>query len=263
MPVNTISVAAGTRSAPVFVSAGSSVSVTPSSGGTVLVEYTTGSATDVKNNVATWANWPMGATVVPRTDIANEPMMIRATATTASASLSINDGPGLVGALLRDWASQSNIGTVAVLGQQHLPVSKSDLDANESAALYTLTIPGGTLGPNSALVITTLWTVPTSAATKRLRHRFGGNVLLNVDLTTSVAFQYQYVIRNRNSLSSQIAQPNNTLAYSPFGSSAVQTFAVDFSASQDFTITAQWPVAGAGANNITLESAIVEHLFGA
>ena len=263
MPAQSIPVLAGTRSAPVFVSAGSSVSVTPASGGTVLVEYTTGSATDVQNNVATWANWPMGATVVARTDIANEPMMIRATATNAAAKLTLNDGPGLIGALVRDWASQSNIGTVAVLGQQHLPVSKSDLDANESAALYTLTIPGGTLGPNSTLAITTLWTVPSSAATKRLRHRFGGNVLLNVDLATSVAFQYKYIIRNRNSLSSQIAQPNNTLPYSTFGASAVQTFAVDFSASQDLTITAQWPVAGAGANNITLESAIVEHLFGA
>lgn len=152
---------------------------------------------------------------------------------------------------------------IILLGQQHVAASKSDLDANESASLYTLELPGSTLGPNSALRITQLWTVPTGAATKRLRGRFGGVVLWNIDLSTHVTYHYMFILRNRNSRASQVAQPNNTAPWGTFASNAVQTFSVDFAAAQTLTITAQWPVAGAGSNNITLESVTVEHLPGA
>ena len=155
------------------------------------------------------------------------------------------------------------VGTPVVIWQNHTAQSKSDADAAESAALYTLDLPANTLGPNSTLRITTLWTVPNSAATKRLRGRFGGNVLWNLDLTTHLTFQMIYLIRNRNSRASQIAQANSTTVYGPIGSVGVQAFTLDFSTAQQLTVTAQWPVAGAGANNITLESTIVEHLYGA
>lgn len=149
-----------------------------------------------------------------------------------------------------------------ILGQQNLPQSKSDANASESASLFTLDIPANTLGPNSSLEIMTLWSVPNSAATKRLRGRFGGVVLWNLDLTTHLTLQLPFFIRNRNSLSSQVFQANSTTVFGPIGSVGVQTSTIDFGSAQQFTVTAQWPVAGAGANNIVLESAIVKHNYG-
>jgi hypothetical protein len=140
-----------------------------------------------------------------------------------------------------------------------VPSSKADDDANEKT-LASVDIPRGTMRADSALRVTTHWTVPSSAATKRVRARFGGVVLFNLDLTTSVAFVHQFVLQNRNSLSSQVGGPNNTASISTFGSSAIQAFNVDFATLQQLTITGQWPVAGAGANNITLEGFMVEVL---
>lgn len=150
-----------------------------------------------------------------------------------------------------------------LLGKQHTAQSKSDLDALESAALFTLDIPANTLGPNSILRVRSLWTVPTSATTKRIRGRFGGTVLWNMDLSTHVSYPHEFILANRNSLASQIATGNNLSWAVALASTPVQTFTVDFATAQQFTITAQWPVAGAGSNNITLESVMVEHLYGA
>lgn len=263
MTISTITVPNQQRCAPFFLPTGALITATPRSGATTTVEYTLGSQSDVINNVATWVTWPSGATAITRSDRSNEPMYIRATSAGGASVLTINDSPGIVSALVRDWASQSNIGTVSVLGQQNIAVSKSDADANESAALYSLLIPAGTLGANSMLRIRVLWTVPNSAATKRLRGRFGGTVLWNYDLTTNLSLPYEFIIANRNSLSAQISPPNSSTCFGVISSVGNQTFSVDFSTDQTFTVTAQWPVAGAGANNITLEQIAVEHLFGA
>lgn len=71
-------------------------------------------------------------------------------------------------------SGDGTVGLSYLIGKQHTAQSKSDLDALESAALFTLDIPANTLGPNSSLRVRTLWTTPTSGATKRLRGRFGG-----------------------------------------------------------------------------------------
>ena len=55
----------------------------------------------------------------PRSDRLNEPGYIRATSAGGASVLTINDSPGIVSGVVRDWASQSNIGTVSVLGQQN------------------------------------------------------------------------------------------------------------------------------------------------
>lgn len=150
---------------------------------------------------------------------------------------------------------------VSVLGGQNTPVSKSDADGAESAALYSLLIPANTLGANSFLELNLLWTVPSSVDAKRLRGRFGGVVLWNFDLTTHVSYNQRFVLYNRNSLSSQVAQGNNVSWAVPLGSSPAQAFSVDFGSDQVFTVTAQWPVAGAGSNNITLEAVQVTHNY--
>lgn len=159
------------------------------------------------------------------------------------------------------WGANQQNPRVSLLGYQHTPVSKSDADATESAALFSLLIPAYTLGANSTLRITYMTTVPTGAAAKRMRLRFGGVVLFNNDLTTHVSYQGHLMIRNRNSMAAQIVNPNNLTPFGAFASSAVQTFTVDFTTDQTLSFTAQWPVAGAGSNVITLETITVEHLY--
>lgn len=262
MPTQTISVPAQQRTTPVFVPTGTLVTATPGSGSTLAIEYTKGSAADVANNVAVWAAWPSGSVVTSRQDIANEPMFLRATSTNGASTFSLTDNPGVVATLIRDWASQSNIGTVYLLGQQTTPASWSDATAAESGALYSLTIPAGTLNANAALKMRMLWTVPSSAAAKRLRGRFGGNVLWNFDLTTNLSLPFEFLLVNRNSVASQICQPNSNVSLGVVSSVGNQTFTIDFSTDQTFTTTAQWPVAGAGSNNITLEYCYVELMTG-
>ena len=189
-------------------------------------------------------------------------MFLRATSTNGASSFSLTDAPGVVPALIRDWASQANLGTVYLLGQQTVPASWSDATAAESGALYSLTIPAATLNANAALKFRMLWTVPNSAAAQRLRGRFGGNVLWNFDLTTNLSLPFEFILTNRNSVASQICQPNTNVSLGVVSSVGNQTFTIDFSAEQTFTVTAQWPVAGAGANNITLEYCYVELMTG-
>ena len=145
------------------------------------------------------------------------------------------------------------------LGYQHTDASKSDADADESdPALYSLVIPAYTLGRNSTVEIESLWTFPATG-TKSLRVRFGGNVLLNLSITTNVALRHVLRFSNRNSMSAQIAQPNNSASFSTFASNAVQTYTIDFATDQTLTLTGQWGAAGSGSNSITLNSVIVKH----
>lgn len=145
------------------------------------------------------------------------------------------------------------------LGFQHTNSSKTDADTDESdPALYSLVIPAYTLGRNSTVEIDSLWTFPATG-TKSLRIRFGGNVLLNLSITTNVALRHVFRFSNRNSLSSQIAQPNNSASFSTFASNAVQTYTIDFATDQTLTLTGQWGAAGSGSNSITLNSVIVKH----
>lgn len=150
------------------------------------------------------------------------------------------------------------------LGQRHTDTSWSDATTGESdPALYSLEIPAYSIGPNSTMEVDALITVPSSATTKTIRVRFGGTVLANVNLSTHVAYRFNLQLANRNSLSAQIISPNNTTSFSTFASSAVQTSTVDFSTDQTLTITGQWGTSGAGSNNITLNSVIVKHWYGA
>lgn len=150
------------------------------------------------------------------------------------------------------------------LGQRHTDTSWSDATTGESdPALYSLPIPKYSLGPNSTMEVDALLTVPSSGTTKTIRVRFGGVVLLNLGLTSHVSFRFNLRISNRNSLSAQIVTPNNATSFSNFASSAVQTATVDFATDQTLTITGQWGTSGAGSNNITLNSVIVKHWYGA
>jgi len=132
--------------------------------------------------------------------------------------------------------------------------------ATTESTLATLNIPAGALGANDGLQLDLIWSCTNTAAAKRIRARFGGTVLFNVDLTTHLVFRQSVKLRNRNSQASQISQGNSTTNFGPIGSVGAQTFTVDFAAAQALTITGQFPVTGASANTLTLEEATITAL---
>lgn len=169
---------------------------------------------------------------------------------------------GLVAQRLATWSgpdlsAQTASGQPRILGQQTVAQSKSDADTAESAALFTLVIPGRTLDVNGSLLIEPLYKVTNDADTKRLRGRFGGTVLWNFDLTTHQVLPWRFLLTNRNSLSSQVAGPNSSTCWGTVSSVSSQTFNIDFATDQVLTLTAQWPSAAASGRNITLERCIV------
>ena len=141
------------------------------------------------------------------------------------------------------------------LGRSAVASSITDSPAQSitESTLQTLVIPANTLGVNDGIEISILYSCTNTAATKRIRGRFGGSVLWNLDLTTHLTFRQDFILRNRNSLSSQIAQAASTTIFSPVGSVGVQAFTLDFAAEQTFTLTGQFPVAGTSLNTLAIE----------
>ena len=132
-------------------------------------------------------------------------------------------------------------------------ITDSPGQSTTESTLQTLVIPANTLGVNDGLEISVLYSCTNTAATKRIRGRFGGSVLWNLDLTTHLTFRQNFIIRNRNSLSSQVSQANSTTIFSPIGSVGVQSFTLDFAAEQTLTLTGQFPVAGTSLNTLAIE----------
>jgi hypothetical protein len=152
----------------------------------------------------------------------------------------------------------ATLGTWRVLAAS--AVAASHTGDTLEAALATIAIPAGAMGPNGQLRVTTQWTYTNSANAKNLRVRFGGtsgtSFLAQASTTTATA-QFQNRIANRGAANSQVG--NNNTAYGT-SSSAVVTSAVDTSAAVNLVISGQLTNAG---EMITLEGYLVELFYGA
>lgn len=126
------------------------------------------------------------------------------------------------------------------------------------STLLTFAYPLGFLPAGYGLEIEGIASCSNSAATKRMRARFGGTVLFNLDLTTHLVFPFKFRLRNRATVAGQIGNPNSTTIFGPIGSVGAQTFTVDFAAAQTLTLTGQFPVAGSGANTFAFEEVSVK-----
>lgn len=125
--------------------------------------------------------------------------------------------------------------------------------------LASVTIRGGSMGPNGSLRISHLWSYTNSANTKNLRIKFGGTTYFltqpNVTATaTGVTF-----VRNRTA-ASQVGM-GATIGGSGAGTvaGAAVTSALDTSADQVITFTAELTNTG---ETITLEGYTVEIIPG-
>ncbi len=155
------------------------------------------------------------------------------------------------------WILLSPCTVVGAADPQSIVDTASPQGTQEST-LYSLSLPANALAGNDGLQLDLLWSCTNSAAAKRIRARFGGTVLFNVDLTTHLVFRQSVKLRNRNSRAAQVSQGNSTTNFGPIGSVGVQTFTVDFAAAQALTITGQFPVAGTGTNTLSLEEVTIQ-----
>jgi hypothetical protein len=124
----------------------------------------------------------------------------------------------------------------------------------------SIIIPGRSMGKNGILRVTSRWSYPNSANGKTFRIRFGGLTgtrFLDVTATTTVAFQDQRMIANRNNEALQIG--NSMGIGGGFGSttSSLATSAVDTTQDAELVITGELASA---AETMTLEAYIVELL---
>lgn len=126
--------------------------------------------------------------------------------------------------------------------------------------LRSVTIPGGMLGVDGVLRVTALWSYTGSVNAKTLRVRLAGTLLAsadNVATAANVSGSGQWLITNRNSETSQVANPGFSAGLVYASSQAIPTAAVDTRVDQVLTITGQLASAG---ELLRLERLLVEVL---
>lgn len=128
----------------------------------------------------------------------------------------------------------------------------------DETALATVTVPGGAMGANGILRVTTMWTWTNSANDKIPRIRLGGisgTIYFVTTQTTTASNRWQTQIHNRNATNSQVGF--NSAASSPFVSAtlAVATSAVDTAAATTLVLSGQLENTG---ETIALEYYLVE-----
>lgn len=154
---------------------------------------------------------------------------------------------------------------VAVKTQVYSTIAQSSVavtcpsDTSENT-LASITIPGGTMGANGRIRLTTLWSTTNSANAKTLRARLGGlagTVVFSTAVTTNQSYRDMREIGNRNSESSQVAPAG---ASGGFGASAsaIVTSAINTAADVSLVITGQKATA---AEILVLETYHVEVVY--
>lgn len=138
--------------------------------------------------------------------------------------------------------------------------------ATTETLISGFTLPGGSLGPNGLLRITTQWR-GTGTGNKTMRIRFGGTTLagdiyLAVVMTTQLSNMTQHIIRNQNNQAIQEGMPLGT----PVGGFGTTTAVTDGAGTRntavDQLVEFSAQVAGAG-ENLSIKTAIVECVYGA
>jgi hypothetical protein len=159
-----------------------------------------------------------------------------------------------------DWVKlPATTETWQVLAASAVAVSHTG-DTSETT-LASITVPGGAMGPNGILRVTTLWSFAGSG-TKRARIVFGGEAYGHVDFTTATVYRDQRLIHNRNAENAQIGfTAASPPAVGGWGShtGAPDSSTVDTSMDQNLVLSGTL-IDNAG-DTITLESYLVELLY--
>ena len=119
----------------------------------------------------------------------------------------------------------------------------------------TISIPGGTMGPNGMLMLTNEATAPSSANAKAIWHTFGGSSLSNVTLiNTSTVARLKKIVANRGVQNQQYVSPLNSQIVA---TGAPTLLTVDSSVAQNIVTRVQLTVA---TDYLVIESQLLEAL---
>lgn len=252
--LSTVNISAGATSQPVFAPAGSLVTAIPASGASAFVEYTKSGAMAVQNGVAVWSSWNKGTVSASASDILNEDAYIRVTALGGVVTLGIDTTPSNAQTdnFRRDWGGTAN--SPIILAQSG--VASSVTGTTTETTLATITIPGGMMGQNGMLRLTTLWTLTNNANSKTLRGKLGGGTFFAPVNTGNGSYNGIATLRNRSSASQVFLSAGNPTIAGGAGGPAV-TLAIDTTVDQPLLITAQLASA---TDTATLEGYTVEVL---
>lgn len=151
--------------------------------------------------------------------------------------------------------------SVIILAQSAIAVT-SPADATEDI-FAALSVPGGIMGINGALRLTTLWSFTNSVNSKTMRARFGGltgTQYMSIALTTNDSLHHVCMVRNRGAANSQVGANGGGLSGNGgFGAgAAVLTSAVNTALDTSFVLTGQKATAG---ETLTLEAYLLELLL--
>lgn len=188
-----------------------------------------------------------------------------ATRTKANIPFLINDSGVLVGYVDAAGVERTIGGSQIVPGNTppanfviaQSAVAASVTGTTNETTLATIAIPAGAMGANGQLRITALFSTTNSANNKILRANIGGTAFLATTVTAVASTSSLVMIRNRNSLASQVGFAPTISAGVGTSATAVVTATVDMSVAQNLTITGQLANTG---ETITLEAYTVEIL---
>lgn len=129
----------------------------------------------------------------------------------------------------------------------------------EATTLFTMVIPGRTLGKNGSIRVTSTWTGTADTSDKRIRIRYGGNLFVNANVASSTngAYRHQVEISNQGDVNSQSAFVPNSV--SGWGSSdgTFSTASINSDADQSVDIQASLTDS---TDTLTLQSYRIEIL---
>lgn len=178
-------------------------------------------------------------------------------------------GPALVGRSASGTGAATDLApkdAAALVGcwrvLRHTAVKADRTAATTEGVLATVSIPGGTIGPNGMLRVSTWWSYTSSANAKTLRVRLGGiggTIFQELAPTTTTTMTTQTVVSNRNSQTSQLGAVQGSGSVHGGATAGFVTATIDTGAAQDLVITAQLANSG---ETISLERVLVEVWYG-
>jgi hypothetical protein len=148
---------------------------------------------------------------------------------------------------------KSNIGLSYVLACSAVPVSLTGTLVE--TVLQSITVPGGLLGRNGALRLSSFWTATNNANTKTVKASFGGQQFYAAATGTWASFGMLANLANRNSENSQVSTPINVTSVLGGLGQPLRTFAVDTAQPQNLEI--RGILANVG-DTLTLEHYVLE-----
>lgn len=169
----------------------------------------------------------------------------------------VASGSGEVSARgLASAVQRLSLGSRFTLAQSNTAVALTG--STSLTTLATITVPGGLMGANGRLIVTSLWSYSGTGGSKTPRVSFGASSMASVGIASgSGTLRQQTEIINRNAVNSQIAMGN---VVGGFGSTtnALLTAAVNTGSAANLLL--QGTLGNAG-DTLTLESYTIEVVY--